>query len=344
MDLSERKRKILQAIIEEYITTAEPVGSRSISRKESLGLSSATIRNEMADLEEMGYLIQPHTSAGRVPSDDGYRFYVNSLMKRYQLGVEAVSELQRVLENRVSQLEKTIRKAGALTSALTEYATFVTTPRTLSKIRKLDLIPIEKSQVLLIVVTHTARSRMLRSNINEEQCTETARILNKNLVGLGAGEVSFEKVKLIQNEIQERLQLEPKIVIDILSFVYEIISEMDDTEIYIDNARSILKYPEYSDVEKAREIFGFLEDKENLKKLAAPGDTKGINARIGKENGLEILKDCSLVTVDYSLDDKTMGKIGVIGPKRMNYSKVFASLDLISSEIDKILKFYITGE
>lgn len=344
MDLNDRKRKILQAIIEEYITTAEPVGSRAISRKESLGLSSATIRNEMADLEEMGYLLQPHTSAGRVPSDDGYRFYVNSLMRRYKLGVEAISELQQLLENRVSQLEKTIRKAGALTSALTEYAAFVTTPKPFSKIRKLELIPIENSQVLLIVVTHAARSRMLRADIDAEQCAEMSDILNKNLVGFGAGEVSFEKVEQIQREIQQSLKIEPKIVIDILSFVYETISELEDIDIYIDNARSILRYPEYSNLEKAREIFDFLEDKENLKKLAESGSKKGINVKIGKENGLEILNDCSLVTFDYSLDDKTMGKIGVIGPKRMNYSKVFASLDLISSEIDKILKFYITGE
>ncbi|MDD6483369.1 MAG: heat-inducible transcriptional repressor HrcA [Clostridiales bacterium] len=344
MDLSERKRKILQAIIEEYITTAEPVGSRVISRKEQLGLSSATIRNEMADLEEMGYLIQPHTSAGRVPSDEGYRFYVNSLMQRYKLGVEAVVELQKAMEERVSQLEKTIRKAGALTSMLTEYASFVTTPKPLSKIRKLELIPMEHSQVMLIVVTHTAKSCILRTDLNPQECLELTRLLNDQLAGLTAEEISREKVMQIQKAVLEVMPIEPQALVDIISFVYDTISAMDSADIYLNNAKLILKYPEYSDVSKAREIFEFLEDKENLKKLAASGAGSGVNAKIGKENGLEILKDCSLVTVDYSVNNRTMGRLGVIGPKRMNYSKVFASLDLISSEIDKILKFYITGE
>ncbi|MGN0148631.1 MAG: heat-inducible transcriptional repressor HrcA [Clostridia bacterium] len=342
MDLNERKKKILQAIIDEYIGTAEPVGSRSISKKQNLGLSSATIRNEMADLEEMGYLIQPHTSAGRIPSDEGYRFYVNSLMQRYKLGMEAVSQLQDELIGRVNQLDKIIRHAAIMTSALTDYTTVVTAPSHKSdKIKKIDLVLIGVNNVMLIVVTHTVKNQIMNIEIDDETCEVLAELLNKNLIGLGADEINFDMIKRIQSEIESRLSLHPKVLINILHFVYETISSMDETEIYVNNAKSILKYPEYANVEKARGIFNFLEDKESLKKLISESDGNGVNAKIGKENDFEILKDCSLVTVNYSLGSKAGGKIGVIGPKRMNYAKVFASLDTISSEIEKILRYYM---
>ncbi|MDY3031184.1 MAG: heat-inducible transcriptional repressor HrcA [Clostridia bacterium] len=341
MDLSERKRKILQAIIDEYIGTAEPVGSRAISKKESLGLSSATIRNEMADLEEMGYLIQPHTSSGRVPSDEGYRFYVNSLMQQYQLGVEAINRLREMMENRVTQLEKIIKQAGALTSSLTEYTTFVTTPGRISKIKKLDLVPVGYHMVMLIVVTITVSSRVISADVTEKECAELAKILNKHLVNLSAEEISFKCIEEIQREIESTMELPAQVLINILNFVYETISAMNDSDIYINNVNSILKYPEYSDLSKARRLFDFLEDKEAVKLLAGGDDENGINAKIGKENGLDILDDCSLVTVNYTLGDRRAGKLGVIGPKRMNYAKVFASLDIISKEIDKILKDYL---
>lgn len=344
MELNERKRKILQAIIDEYIGTAEPVGSRAISKKEELGLSSATIRNEMADLEEMGYLIQPHTSAGRVPSDEGYRFYVNSLMQRYQLGVEAIARLQEEMENKVIQLEKIIRHAGVLTSTLTDYTTFVTTPGRISKIKKIDLVPIGYNMIMLIVVTLTVQNQVIYADITEEQCAELAKILNKHLVNLSGEEITFARINEIQREIEARLNIAPQVLINIMHFVYEFINSMSDSDIYINNAKSILKYPEYADIDKARELFNFLEDKESLKLLASAEDESGIRAKIGKENGLDILNDCSLVTVNYTLGDKRAGKLGVIGPKRMNYAKVFASLDIISVEIDKILRQYIKEE
>ena len=226
-------------------------------------MSSATIRNEMADLEEMGYLIQPHTSAGRIPSDEGYRFYVNSLMRKYKIGMEAVAQLQSVLETRVSQLEKLIRYAGAIASNLTEYTTVVTAPKEQEfEINKIDLVPIATQTVMLIVVTRTVRNKVMNIDIDSATCMSLANILNEHLAGLKAGEITFDKI----------------------------------------------------------------QDK------------------IGKENDFEILQDCSLVTINYSLGNKKAGKIGVIGPKRMNYSKVFASLDLISNEIDKILNEYISDE
>lgn len=344
MDLSDRKRKILQAIIDEYIGTAEPVGSRAISKKENLGLSSATIRNEMADLEEMGYLIQPHTSAGRVPSDEGYRFYVNSLMQKYQLGMEAVAQLQGIMEMRVRQLEKIIKYAGAIASSLTDYTTVISAPKeSHSEINKIDMVLISAHTVMLIVVTQTVRSQVMNIDIDGASCAALAQILNKNLAGLCASDITFEKINELQSEIEQKLSLEAKVLIDIMHFVYDTITSDTDTEIYVNNAKSILKYPEYSNVEKAQEIFTFLEDKDKLKELIESGSDDGIEAKIGKENDFEIMKDCSLVSMNYSVGDKAGGKIAVIGPKRMNYSKVFASLDLISNEIDKILSRYMNG-
>ena len=345
MDLNERKRKILQAIIDEYIGTAEPVGSRAISKKQNLGLSSATIRNEMADLEEMGYITQPHTSSGRVPSDAGYRFYVNQLMQRYQLGMEEIARLQNELEEKVNQLEKIIRRAGLITSALTDYTTVVTAPsQSDEKINKIDLVSIGVRKVMLIVVTHRVRNQIMTADIDAQTCIKLAEILNRNLCGLSGDEITFEKIKALEEEIRIRLDIHTKVLINIMNFVYETITAPEDTEIYVNNTKSILKYPEYRDVDKAREMMNFLEDKENLKKLIGSSNEDGISAKIGTENNLEVLNDCSLVTVNYSLGEKVVGKLGVIGPKRMNYAKVFASLDLISNEIDRLLEYYINGD
>ena len=341
MELNDRKKQILQAIIDEYIGSAEPVGSRAISKKNSLGLSSATIRNEMADLEEMGYLIQPHTSAGRIPSDAGYRFYVNSLMKRYELGLEALEHLQSELLSRLKVLDKAVKRAGYLTSALTDYTTVITAPTTERiEIKKIDLVPVSEYSVMLIIVTGTVKSRVVNASISFEQCEKLSAVLNSRLRDKTADEITYDTIREIESAVMNNLRIEPKVLINVLNFVYESVSELDDSEIYIENAKSILKYPEYRDIDKARELFSFLDDKSNIKKLIAGADGEGVNAKIGTENENEILKDCSLVTVNYTLDGKAVGKLGVIGPKRMDYAKVFASLDLVSHEINKLLGYF----
>lgn len=341
MDLNDRKRKILHAVIDEYIGTAEPVGSRAISKNKELGLSSATIRNEMADLEEMGYLLQPHTSAGRVPSDEGYRFYVNSLMTRYRLGMEAIGNLQNEFLERMQQLDRIIKKAGIVASALTNYTTFITAPEQSSvKLSRIEFVPLGDVKAVLIVVTQTGvvRNRTIDISLSPEDCSILSAVMNKALIGLTASEIDFEKIKQIESSIRAHLNLHPQILVLILNFVYETISTLSNTEIFVDNIQSILKHPEYSDIDKARQMLGFLDNKNNLKKLL--GTNSGINVTIGDANEDEALKDCSLVTVNYSLDNNVSGHIGVIGPKRMDYAKVFASLDFISTHIDKILNIY----
>ncbi|MCX7715127.1 MAG: heat-inducible transcriptional repressor HrcA [Clostridia bacterium] len=349
MDLNERKRKILQAIIEEYIGTAEPVGSRSISKKNELGLSSATIRNEMADLEEMGYLMQPHTSAGRIPSDIGYRFYVNSLMKRYQMSVEAMERMQLEFQKKVTQLENIIKKASMLTSAMTDYTAVVSTPEFhQSQIKKIDLVALGGETVMLIVITKDGivKNRILSMAINDSVAARFAEILNRRLAGLTNDEINFDKIREIQDEIQSELNLHPRALVEILDFIYKTIESIDETEVYVDNVKSILKYPEYSDLGKAREMLSFLDNQKNLRSIIGKKDgDEHVSIRIGRENEFEQLYDCSLVTVNYSLGEKVIGKLGVIGPKRMNYAKVIAFLDCIASHIDKILyELYMEGE
>lgn len=350
MELSERKQKILQAVIDEYLGTAEPVGSRVISKKNNLGLSSATIRNEMADLEGMGFLLQPHTSAGRIPSDSGYRFYVNSLMKRYQMGVETVEKLSAALEDKANQLEHIIRKAGLVTSLLTDYITVFTTPEAdCSKIKKFDLVSLGGGNIMLIIVTQSGvvKNRMMPLGIDEKSTIKLAAIINKRLSGLAAGEIGLEDIQGLQNEAAEKLGLEPKVLIKIMNFIYEAIESFDETQVYVENTKSLLKYPEYSNLEKAQNMLEFLEDEKKLKQLIRGGEQTqdGVSVKIGKENEFEELNECSLVTVNYSLDNqKNAGKIGVIGPKRMDYAKVIANLDCISSHIDKILYQLYIGE
>ncbi len=337
MELNDRKKLILQAIVDEYISSAEPVGSRAISKKNELGLSSATIRNEMADLEEMGYLIQPHTSAGRIPTDAGYRFYVNSLMRRYKMGVETIEQLQEELAGRINRLDRTILKAGLMAAALTDYTTVITSPiGERVDIKKLDLVSIADDTVMLIIVTSRVNNRVIKVRLTQKDCTDIVEILNNRLIGKTSDEIGYDTIREIETECTEKLSIDERIIIKVLNFVYECIGDLDESEIFVENAKSILKYPEYSDVNKAREIFSFLEDKKSLKQLISGTDSDGVRAMIGTENEPEILKDCSLVTVNYSLDGKNVGKLGVIGPKRMNYSQVFASLDLISQEIDKL--------
>ena len=344
MDLSERKRKILQAVIDEYIFTAEPVGSRVLSKNPQLGISSATIRNEMADLEEMGYLIQPHTSAGRIPSDEGYRFYVNSLMRQYQMGMEAIMELQKAFQLRLTRLDQIIRYAGSIASALTDYTTVVTSPeRKQSKIRKIDFVPISANKTMLIVVTESVRSQVLNIKLDNDACAEFAAAMNKNLAGLTSDEITSETMEDIENSLRGKIGQD--VLAEVMRFVFDAICGDEETEIYVSNAQSILKYPEYRDVKKAGEMFSLLENKDKLRRMVLSGDAgNGVRAKIGSENDEELLKDCSLVTVDYSLGSHRGGKIGVIGPKRMNYAKVFASLDIISGEIDKILRYYTENE
>ncbi len=348
MELSDRKQKILGAIIDEYIGTAEPVGSRAISKRNELGLSSATIRNEMADLEDMGYLVKPHTSAGRIPSDTGYRFYVNSLMQRYQLSVDAVEKLKGELFDRVNQLDVLIKKAGFMASVLTEYTTVFTAPSLGSSvIRKLDIISMSGAGTLLILVTKAGlvKNKMIETLTTDYEAVLVAKSINSVIAGMTADGITRAEFDEIFEIASEEGDISPDKLTLLLDEVMEWIRSLGESEIFVNNQRAILEYPEFSELGKAREMLNFLEDKDNLIKIMEnEHNNEGVGIKIGTENNIKELENTSLVTVDYKIRGKKLGQIAVIGPKRMNYAKVIASLNLISSQIDDILRQFTEGE
>ena len=255
-----------------------------------------------------------------------------------------IEQLHMALEQKVNQLDTIIKKASYITSTLTDYTAFITTPDLkTNSIKKCELVSISGGCSLFIIVTQSGivRNKMLNLSLDDKMATTLGEIINKNLSGLCTTDITFERIQSMQSELSKRVKLEPRVLINILNFIYEAIGELDDTEIYIDNTKSILKY---NDIEKAQKMFTFLEDKKNLRQLIEGNYDKKVNIKIGSENEAEELKDCSLVTVNYSLNDKTVGKLGVIGPKRMDYAKVVASLDCISNHIDKILYQLYKGE
>ncbi len=337
MDLSERKRKILEAIIEDYIISAEPIGSRTISKNTDMGLSSATIRNEMSDLEEMGYLISPHTSAGRIPTDAGYRFYVNELMHQYKMANEDILKLRRFFTAGILQLDKLIKQAGSIVSQLTSYTTIAVTPDlNKSYIKRFELVPIDEHSALLVLVTNEGiiRNQLIAVSMDEIQLRNLSVILNEKLAGLTLEDINLVKI----NELQQVLGNNSSFIMPILNFIHQTISELDGSEIYIENTQNILNHPEYYDLSKAKEIIAFLEDKQSVKHAfdQVESDDK-ISIIIGKENKLDEMRDTSIVTAKYFSGGKMLGKIGIVGPTRMNYAKVVASLDYITKNMDNII-------
>ncbi len=340
MELGGRKRKILQSIVEEYVLSAEPIGSRTIARHTDMGLSSATIRNEMADLEEMGYLISPHTSAGRIPSDAGYRFYVNELMRHYQMSTDEMARLRSFFTAGVFQLDRMIRQVGDIMSQLTSYTTIAVTPEIKrSFVKRFGLIPVDESCVLLVLVTSEGivKNQLISMEGDEDSLRSLARLLNEKLAGLTLEEINLVKI----NEIQHMLGANHQVLMPILNFIHDAITEMDGSEVYVSSTQNILKHPEYYNISKARELLGFLESKENLKNAVDQIDTPEggcIGVVIGKENKFNEMQETSMVTAGYTVAGKLAGRIGIVGPTRMDYAKVVTSLDYITKGLDEIVR------
>jgi len=349
MEMNERKRKILHTIINEYVTSAEPVGSRHIAKNLDLGLSSATIRNEMADLEEMGYLEQPHTSAGRVPSDKGYRFYVNELMKGYEVSQRDIDILASAMEVKLNQFDKVIRQASMMLSQLTNYTAVLMTPETKQgAIKTIELIPVDNVSMLIILVTNEGITKNKRvyipEGIKQEDVPKISALIKKSLQGLRLDEIDVKKVSEIKNALGSNYEM----LFPVLDFISGVIDDIQkETEIYLSGVTNIFNFPEYRDISRAKEFIEFLDDKQSVAKVMtdAESDDGKVNIRIGSENDLDIMQNLSLVTTNYRLGGKAAGKIGIIGPTRMNYSKVIANINQISNYLDRLLnELYIDDD
>ncbi len=345
MFLDDRKRLILHAIIDDYISTAEPIGSRSVSKKHELGLSSATIRNEMSDLEDLGYLIQPHTSAGRVPSDKGYRFYVDQLMKACELTVDEINAMKIEMETKINELSQLLRQASATMSRFTKYTSMAATPeRKNSELKAVQVVPIERGNALVVVVTNAGIVKNSLVNIPEgvspEFLIRVSNIFNDKLSGLTLEQINIVVIR----EIEILIGSSQEILMPILNGVTECIDQIDASEVYLDGMTNILNYPEFKDVVKAREFLNMMDTKDILplllKSISNDG-SNGINIQIGKENKIEEMQDCSVITATYNLGGLVIGTIGIIGPTRMEYARVLAAMNYvrrkINEEIDRII-------
>lgn len=340
MFLDDRKRRILRAIIDDYIDTAEPIGSRTIARKHELGLSSATIRNEMADLEEMGFLAQPHTSAGRVPSDRGYRLYVDELMKARDLTTEEIEVIRNAMEMRINELSQLIRQASAVMSRFTKYTSMAMTPQMKKSVLKaVQVVPIEPGKALVMVVTSTGLVRntlvKLPESVPPDFIIRISNVLNTKMSGCTVEKINPAMIA----EIEKEIAVSKDVLIPILEGAVECINQIDNPEIYLEGATNIFNYPEFRDVGKAKEFLTILEEKHNLNKLLdITLEDCGISVKIGAENDMDGIKDCSLVTARYSMGDMFIGTIGIIGPTRMEYPRVISAMNYIRRKINQEIR------
>lgn len=336
-ELDERKQKILHAIIQNYLETGEPVGSRTISKYADLGLSSATIRNEMSDLEEMGYIIQPHTSAGRIPSDMGYRFYVDQLMKEKE---QEVTEMKELMIQRQDKMELVLKQMAKVLAANTNYATMITSPQYhRTKLKFIQLSVISEDQLLAVVVAegNVVKNKVIpiSHGLDNETILKLNILLNTSLNGLTMEEINLSTIA----KLKEQAGIHSEVINSVLDAVAEAIQMDDDLEVYTSGTTNIFKYPELADSTKASALISAFEDKQQLASLMEnmkDGEDSGIQVYIGNETPGQTMKDCSVVTTTYELGEGMKGTIGIIGPKRMDYEKVVDNLKTLTNQLDLI--------
>ncbi len=338
MQMDDRKWTILKAIIRIYLDTGEPVGSRTISKYPELNLSSATIRNEMSDLEDMGYILQPHTSAGRIPSDAGYRLYVDRMMEEKD---HEVTQMKELMIQRQDKMELLLKQVVKYLAANTNYATMITGPQIhQTKLKFIQLSIVDSTQLLATIVTETnlVKNKIIsmEHGLDGDTVLRLNILLNTNLNGLTIQQINLATI----SKMKEAAGIHSEVVSRILDTIAETISEEEDVEIYTSGATNFFKYPELSDRDKASELISTFEDKHPLAELMESGgeDENGIQVYIGQETPLSNMKDCSVVTASYDMGGGMYGKIGIVGPKRMDYDKVVGVLKNLTSQLDDIYK------
>lgn len=347
MELDERKLIILKAIIRNYLETGEPVGSRTISKYTDLNLSSATIRNEMSDLEELGYIIQPHTSAGRIPSDKGYRLYVDQMLleKEEQLNqaTQEVNKMQTMLLEKEDKMETILKQMAKILAVNTNYATLVSAPQVRgNKLKFIQLSRVDEKQVLATVVVegNVIKNSMIHVErpLDDETLLKLNILLNTNLNGLAISEINLAMI----TKLKAQAGIYEGVISEVMDAVASAISDDEDIEIYTSGTNNIFKYPELADNQRASELINTFEEKRLLTGLVQDNitdeNTAGIQVYIGNETPIQSMKDCSVVTATYELEEGVKGTIGIVGPRRMDYDKVISTLKTLKSQLDTIYK------
>ena len=339
MQLDDRKWTILKAIVKTYLETGEPVGSRTISKYADLNLSSATIRNEMSDLEEMGYILQPHTSAGRIPSDAGYRLYVDRMMEEKD---REVTEMKELVIQRQDKMELLLKQMVKVLAANTNYAAMISGPQYhRTKLKFIQLSIVSDTQILATVVAegNVVKNKLLeiQHGLDQKTVLEMNILLNSALNGLTIEEINLATIA----KLKEQAGINSELVNRVLDAVAESIqASQDELEIYTSGTTNIFKYPELSSSEKASELISTFEDKKELADIISQdgAEQTGIQVYIGGESPVGVMQDCSVVTATYELGEGMYGKIGVVGPKRMDYEKVVGTLKTLMAQLDEIFK------
>lgn len=339
-ELDERKRKILNAIIRNYLDTGEPVGSRTISKYSDLNLSSATIRNEMSDLEELGYILQPHTSAGRIPSDKGYRFYVDNLILEKD---REVTEMKEFMIEHTERVEQVLKQMAKTLATNTNYTAMITAPSyQRNKVKFIQLSQVDEEQLLAVIVTegNIVKNKMIstREVLDNETLLKLNILLNSSLNGLSEDQINLATIA----RLKEQAGIHSNIVGDVLDALAGAFQEEEELEVYTSGTTNILKYPELSDSQKASELLNAFEEKKQLITLVnetlSSGEQTGIQVYIGDESPIQNMKDCSVVTATYQIGEGMQGTIGIIGPKRMDYENVMDNLKTLKSQLDSVFQ------
>lgn len=338
MELSDRKKRILQTVIDEYIDTAEPVGSKTIAENAELGISSATIRNEMAELESMGLLEQPHTSAGRVPSATGYRMYVDELMQRHRLSIEETDAINQTLRGRIRQLDRLIEDSGQALAQLTNYPVFaLSTASRLPTIQRIEIIPVEPVSVIAVVMADTGatKSKLMRmkSELDGDWLQKVSVVLNTHLTGLSSDNITQNLISSMERAVGDC----GGFIAVIISFVLEVLGELEGSDTYVRGSSRLLEQPEYRNVDRAQKVLNYLSGEEALMKLPPPDEGNNMRILIGPENVAEELRDSSVIIAKYELGDNMQGLVGVVGPTRMDYAKIAAKLGYFAESMTRLL-------
>nr|WP_245246535.1 MULTISPECIES: heat-inducible transcriptional repressor HrcA [unclassified Paenibacillus] len=334
--LTERQRHILSAIVDDYIRSAEPVGSRSISKRGNVGFSPATIRNEMSDLEDLGFLEQPHTSAGRIPSHKGYRYYVDHLMTYNNLAHHEVDVLKRFFADRMQEMERAIQHAAMILSQLTNYTSIVLGPEmTGTTLKHLQIVPLTERTAVAIIVTNTGQVENKTVTIPEGipmgEIEKFVNLLNARLKNVPLLHFKSKLYTEIASEMSSFISGYEELLI----MLDTVMSGGEEERVFLGGTTNMLSQPEFKDVDKVKSILDLLAETPKLVQLfAGTADAGGgIQVRIGSENKLEAVNDCSLITASYSIDGQLLGTIGILGPTRMDYAKVMKLLDHLSKDL-----------
>lgn len=338
MQLDERKRRILQAIVQDYIATAEPVSSRAICRRYNLGVSPATVRNEMADLEEMGYIEQPHTSAGRIPSDKGYRYYVDWLMEDRELDQAEKATIRAWYAKRMKEIEEIVSLTTQLLSRITNYTAMMLEPRLDGgKFKYLRLIPLAPTRALLLVVSTSGMVEHQLVEFSTSINPEDLERLSNELTDCVRGKSIQEIIGGNLSELQLQVTRQRQVLGEVLKLLKEALIDSHEEKVYLGGTSNILAQPEFKRADRLEALFGLFEDENHLRHLLREASDNQITVRIGEENLFDVIHDCSIVTATYRIGGRTVGTLGVLGPTRMQYSRVLPAVRYTTSVLSETL-------